>query len=156
MPSQRDSLDRLWKRCAGLPGGTWLFSRAFGLAVPYSATIGSRVVALEPGYCKTLLRDRRGPRNHLALIHAVALVNLGEMTSGLAMTMALTADVRGIVTTIGADYLKKARGTLTAEARVTVPPLGPEPQNTRVETIISDAAGDVVCRVFTIWRLARS
>lgn len=154
MASQRDTLDRLWRRLSPWPLGRWLFSRLFGWFVPYSATIGAVVDRLEPGYCRVHLADRRRVRNHLTSIHAVALVNLGELTSGLAMTLALPATIRGIVTSIGATYLKKARGTLTAEATVTIPALGPDPVDHRVETRITDAAGDEVCRVFTIWRLA--
>lgn len=155
MASQRDQLEELWRRLSALPGGRWLFSRTFGMLVPYSGTIGATVQALEPGYCRADLTDRRGLRNHLRSIHAVALVNLGEMTSGLAMTLALPPTVRGIVTEIGARYPKKARGRLIAEARVSVPTTGDQPVDHRVETVIVDATGDEVCRVHTIWRLAR-
>lgn len=154
MASERDRLDRLWRRLSPLPGGRWLFSRTFGWLVPYSGSIGAVVERLEPGYCRTRVRDRRGLRNHLQSVHAVALVNLGEMTSGLAMTLALPGSIRGIVTDIGAHFPKKARGHLVAESRVVVPEVGPDPVDHRVETIITDQQGDEVCRVHTVWRLA--
>jgi acyl-coenzyme A thioesterase PaaI-like protein len=145
----------LWRRTSRLPAGRWLFSRIFGWSVPYSGSVKAVVERLQPGLCEVTLRDRRRIRNHLDSIHAVALVNLGEMTSGLAMTMTLPPAARGIVTEIGAVYLKKARGELTARAQVTVPALGSDPVDTRVTTEITDQAGDVVCRVHTIWRLER-
>lgn len=156
MARERDRLATLWTRCAGLPAGRWLFSRLFGYFVPYSGSIGAVVQDLEPGYCRITVRDRRALRNHLRSVHAVALVNAGEMTSGLAMTMALPPEIRGIVTSIMADYPKKARGRLTAIARVTVPPVGESPVDHRVETIITDRTGDTVCQISTIWRLARA
>lgn len=149
-------LSRLWGRLRPLPGGRWLMSRAFGRAVPYSATVGATIQELEPGFCRIAVRDRRRLRNHLGSIHAVALVNLGEMTSGLAMTMAMPPGVRGIVTSLAASFPKKARGALVAEARVTVPEVGGDPIDHQVETSIRDAAGDVVCSVKTRWRLART
>ena len=156
MPSPAERLTSLWTRLRPLPGGRWMFSRLFGFMVPYSGTIRSNIEILEPGHCRSRLRDRRGVRQHLGSVHAVALVNLGEMTSGLAMTMALPPGVRGIVTDLRAQYLKKARGTLHGESRVTVPAIGAEPIDHEVETVIHDEAGDVVCRVHTIWRLART
>lgn len=156
MKSPRDRLEHLWRRLAPLPGGRWLFARIFGWAVPYSNTIGAEIGHLEPGLCRTTLPDRRRIRNHLSSVHAVALVNLGEMTSGLAMTLALPSDVRGIVTEIAATYSKKGRGTLTAEARVTVPAVGVTPVETPVETLIRDGDGATVCRVRTVWRLERA
>lgn len=147
-------LARLWARLAPLPGGTWLFSRVLGFMVPYTASIGAHVRELRPGYARVTLRDRRAVRNHLRSIHAIALTNLGEVTSGLAMLLALPPGVRSIVTQLTTEYLKKARGTLTAESTVVVPEVTGD-QEHEVVTEIRDAAGDVVSRTRVTWRLGR-
>ncbi len=152
MPAPAQRIASAWSRLHRLPGGTWLFSRFLGLMVPYTGTIGAHVRALEPGYARITLRDRRHVRQHLGSVHAVALVNLGEATSGLAMLMAVPEGVRSIVTGLRAEYFKKARGLLTAEARVTVPAVtGPVEHVVQAE--IKDAAGELVCRVSVVWRL---
>ncbi len=152
MPTPTDSVIRAWNRLHRWPAGTWLFSRLLGVMVPYTGTIGAHIRELAPGYCRATLRDRRKVRQHLGSVHAVALVNLGEVTSGLAMYMALPPGVRGIVTRLSAEYFKKARGLLTAEARVTVPVVT-EPVEHAVEARIADASGEMVCRVSAVWRL---
>lgn len=142
----------LWHRCKGLPFGRALFRILFGAMVPYSGSIGASVLTLEPGHAKLAMRDRRAVRNHLGSIHAVALANLGELTSGLAMTTALPAGVRGIVLRIESEYGKKARGSLVAESRVTVSDVkGDTDHEVRAE--ITDASGAVVCTVRVHWRL---
>jgi acyl-coenzyme A thioesterase PaaI-like protein len=144
----------LWRRCARLPGGRWLFGRLLRLQVPYSASIGARVEVLEPGYARLSLADRRAIRNHLRSVHAVALTNLGELTSGLAMITALPPGTRSIVTHIETEYSKKARGTLVAECRAAVPEALGAATDLVVAADIRDAAGDVVARVQVRWRLA--
>lgn len=142
----------LWRRCAGLPFGRQLFGALFAKQVPYSGSIGATVLDLAPGRAKLALRDRRAVRNHLGSIHAVALTNLGELASGLAMTTALPAGVRGIVLRIETVYLKKARGTLVCDCRANVPEVAGD-LNHEVHAEIRDGGGDIVASVRVVWRL---
>lgn len=141
-----------WRFCERLPGGNWIFSRLLGWRVPYSGSISPLITDLQPGYARVALRDRRAVRNHLDSIHAIALVNLGEIASGLALLTALPDNVRGIVTHIAIDYFKKARGRLVAESRVTPPRVSGDTQH-RVHADIRDQAGDVVARIEVCWQL---
>jgi uncharacterized protein (TIGR00369 family) len=142
----------LWRRLSGKPGGKALFSVLFGRMAPYTGTLGARVETLEPGFCRVSLQDRRRVRNHLNSIHAMALANLAEAASGLAVVVALAPGVQGIVTGFTIAYLKKARGRLVAECRVTVAAVTVEREQ-QAEVTISDAGGDIVARATATWRL---
>lgn len=143
----------MWNRLAPLPLGKRVFSWMVGRTAPYTGTVGGRYVELRPGYARVELRDRRAIRNHLASIHAVALVNLAEMTSGVALMTALPAGVRGIVTGLSIEYLKKARGTLWCETSASAPTVS-APTTVEVCADIHDAAGDRVARATVHWRLS--
>ena len=150
-PSQR--VASLWKSLSPKPGGTWLFSRILARVIPYSGTMGAHVRELRPGFAKLTLRDHRRVRNHLHSIHAIALANLGELTSGLALIPALPSGIRGILTALSVEYLKKARGTLEARCECVVPQSIVGTTEFTLVADIKDGAGDSVARVSAIWRV---
>ncbi|HRP07069.1 MAG TPA: hotdog fold domain-containing protein [Gemmatimonadales bacterium] len=142
----------LWRRLGRTAPGRWVFSKLVGLAVPYSGSIGARVVSLEPGRAVLTLRDRRAVRQHLGAVHAIALANLAELSSGMAMLSALPPGVRGIVTSISIRYHKKARGLLTATGEADPPAVSAQVEApARAE--IHDQAGELVAQATVTWLL---
>ena len=146
------ALRSAWARLSALPGGRWLFNRILAFMNPYSGAVGARVVTLEPGHAVLHLRDRRGIRNHLDSVHAIALANVAEMASGLAMLSALPAGARGIVTAIRIEYTKKARGTLVAESRIALPDVTVDGTHDFTSEV-RDESGEVVARATVTWKL---
>ena len=139
-----------WRAVSDRPGGKWLFSRVLGLIAPYTGSLGGTVQLLEPGYCVVTLPDRRRIRNHLNSVHAIALCNLGEKTTGLALMNSLPENTRGILTGISADYVKKARGLLTAECYCDIPESN-EKCEYSVNSDIRDTGGELVATVCARW-----
>lgn len=145
-----ERIRRLWDRLSPLPGGKRLFSFLVGRAAPYTGTLGATVTELRRGYCRVVLKERRKVRNHLRSVHAVALLNLAEMSSGLGAVYSMDPRLRGIITHLEMDYLKKARGTITAEC--TFPDLdGTERREEEFEVRLTDAAGELVARARARW-----
>ena len=149
-PSAR--LRSTWGTLSKLPGGRWMFGIVMRLMNPYSGAVGARVETLEPGYAKLVLKQRRGVENHLNSVHAIALANIAEMASGLAMLTGLPDTVRGIPTKISIDYLKKARGVLTAQARVAIPEVTADTDYV-VQSIVTNEGGEEVARAQVTWKL---
>ena len=140
----RTVMDR-WHRAEGSRFGRWLFSVALGRFAPYSGTIGARIERLEPGRAIVAMRDRKAVRNHLRSVHAAALMNLVEMSGSLAVISALPPGTRMIPTRVETDFVKKARGLLTAEARFELPPTT-GPTEAPATVAVRDAEGDEVAR----------
>ena len=149
-----ETMRRAWARLAPLPGGRWLFSKLVGWKAPYTGSIRPRVEALEPGFCRVAIRERRALRNPFHSIHAVALLNAAEAASGLATLVALPDDVRGIITRLEIDYAKKARGTIVAECRTSPPAgiVGPTPH--LADVVLTDETGETVATARATWTLA--
>ncbi|MCA9540875.1 MAG: DUF4442 domain-containing protein [Myxococcales bacterium] len=149
----RESLISLWQQANRLPGGKAIFSKLAAQMAPYTATIGARIEHLEPGHARTSMADRRAVRNHLNCVHALALANLAEETSGLAMLSGLPSGLRGIIYRFEIDYLVKARGTIYGEAHAPEVPEEDGAGDYGVDVALRDEAGTVVCRARFFWRI---
>lgn len=143
-------LQQAWNTLRRVPGGTRVFSKIIGRMAPYTGTIDAHVVELDTGYAKVEMRDRRAVRNHLDCVHAIALANLGEVATGVAVVYSLPEGMRGILKGISMEYLKKGRGTLTAECRTALPEAR-ERQELSVVGEIRDRQGDLVARATALW-----
>ncbi len=144
---ERNLIRDAWDKFKPVPGGSRLFDKMLGAMVPYSGSIKSEVKVLEPGYCEIQLKDRRGVRNHLKSVHAIALVNLAELAGNLALQYSMPDDGRFIVAGLRAKYLKKARGTLTARSHAPILDTA-ERQEYEIKVEISNEKGEVVTEVY--------
>lgn len=130
-----------------------MFSRLVGLFVPYAGTLKADIVEMAEGGAVVEMPDRRGVRNHLNSIHALALANLGELTANLALLTLCPPNGRFIVTRLEVDYLKKARGRLTCTCDVPSDLPWATIERTAATAILTDSQGDKVTRVTVYWKL---
>ena len=145
-----ETLRQTWGLLRHAPGGGMLMGQIIGNLAPYTGTIRPEILTLEEGYVRVRMRDRRAVRNHLRSVHAIALMNLGEVATGVAVLSSLSGGMRGIITHLGMDYLKKARGPITAECRAPRPVDG-ERHEYDVQADLTDTSGEVVARARARW-----
>ena len=145
MPGVEGVVMKRWSRAKGSIFGRWLFSRAVGRFAPYTGTIGARIEELQPGRSRVVMRDRKAVRNHLNSIHAVALSNLVELTGSLSIIASMYPDTRMIPVRLETEYIKKARGNLTAQGSCELPDPGFEGE-LQGNVVIRDRDGDEVAK----------
>jgi acyl-coenzyme A thioesterase PaaI-like protein len=141
----RNLIRQAWDLLSGVPGGRMLFSRLVGRMAPYTGSIHATVTVLRAGYAEVEMQDRRGVRNHLDSIHAIALVNLAELAGNLALAYSLPDDARFIVSGLEIEYMKKARGRITAIGESPIPRTSARVQYD-VPVTLRDTSGDEVAR----------
>ena len=141
-----------WDKLHRVPGGKTVFSRIIGRAAPYTGSIDAKVLELREGYARAEMRDRKAVRNHLRSVHAIALMNLAEVTSGVALVYGLPDDARGILRGLSIEFIKKARGTLTCECSFE-PVRDNQTRDYELVAEIRDARGVIVSRAKANWRI---
>src|SRR5689334_19348012 len=136
----RNLIRDAWTVLSRVPGGRHLFSRLVGRMAPYSGSIRATIVELRPGFAQVEMADRRAVRNHLDCIHAVALVNLAELCGNVALFYSLPEGSRFIVSGLSIEYVKKARGRITAISECPIPAAGVRAEY-KVPVVLRDASG---------------
>lgn len=150
--SSPSSMLQLWSVLKSVPGGGTMMGRLVGRMAPYTGTIKPEIEQLDIGYAKVSMRDRKKIRNHLRSVHAIALMNLGEVTTGVAMMVSMPEGLRGIPIHLAMDYVKKARGTITGECSCGVPEAGVKKEY-EITGLLRDTSGDVVAKCTARWMI---
>ena len=147
-----ERLRATWRSLSNKPGGKWLFSKLVSRFIPYSGTVTPEILELSPGRAVIAISERRKVRNHLRSVHAIALANLGEMSTGLALGFGMPAGTRSILVRVSCEYLKKARGRLfaTAEAPAVA---SAETHEYEVTSLIRDESGGLVAKTVAVWKV---
>jgi acyl-coenzyme A thioesterase PaaI-like protein len=150
--AKRATIAQMWDKAQGWPMGNRIFSYMIGRSARYTGTIGATVISYDNGTAVVELRDRPKVRNHLKSVHAVALMNLGELCTGLAVMAQVGGRGRGIVKNLSMDYTKKARGTITATCEAHIP--AETGKHDFIATgFLRDIEGEVVAKCTATWRL---
>ena len=145
LDGNRNLIKQAWDLLQGLPGGKVVFSRIVGRMAPYTGTIHASVAVLRVGHAEVVMADRKAVRNHLDCVHAIALANLAELAGNVALFYSMPDDARFIVSGMEIEYLKKARGTITAIGESPVPRTSQRAQYD-VPVSLRDASGEEVAR----------
>jgi len=146
-----ENLIILWNRIHSLPFGKKLFSWFLKRTIPYSGSVFPIVDFLDKGEARVYFNDRKKVRNHLNSIHAIALINLGELCSGLAMYSMLSSQYRAIIVQLNIVYLKKARGKITAIS--TVNENQTQVGEQKIEAKLMNSDSECVAVVTAYWRI---
>jgi uncharacterized protein (TIGR00369 family) len=144
---------QVYNRLSNLPFGNSIFTRMLTLRVPYFSTIHPFIAELRPGFCRVEMKERRSIHNHIRTIHAGALCNLCELTGGLAVEVSVPADLRWLPKEMTVQYIKKAKGKLTAVSKFDTAII--ESGDIRVPVVITDESGDPVLKASIMFYFSR-
>jgi uncharacterized protein (TIGR00369 family) len=89
--------------------------------VPFAAYVGVEITEIGEGTATAILTQSQNTSNHIATMHAGALFTLAEAASGAAMAgmfLERLAGLRPVAASSTIDYVKPARGAITAYAEV--------------------------------------
>lgn len=120
--SQSNLLSRVVAKIGKLPA--WLrpfaMTKMFTSQVRFAGTGAVQFLELEDGRALLQMKNVRKVQNHIHTIHATAMALLGETATGAALGMVLPDSRIPLLKSLHIDYVKRAQGTLRAEA--TLPP----------------------------------
>jgi len=142
-----------WDKLSKVPGGKQVFAALVGRYIPYTGSIKPMVETIENGRAVVKMKDRRAVRNHLDSIHALALANLGEFTTGLSLFSNLKNDQKAILVKLDIEYLKKARGQLHSEAVSQIPESFQSDSDFPICAEIKNKNNEIVSKVSAVWRV---
>lgn len=139
---------QIWNMLQNKPFGKQVYSCIIAIKSPYSSSISPEINYFTENECKCTIVTKRSIMNPFNSVHALALGNIGELTSGLIMLEWLEQNnKKGILTEIKCKYYKKARGKITAVCSLD------SIENNSIKTQVFDKEKNLVCSVKCYWNI---
>jgi len=95
-----------------------VFTFAFGSAVKFFRTSRLRFIAVSPHYALCEVKNRRRVQNHIGGVHAVSMALIAESATGVLVGLNVPASSIPVIKSMHVDYLKRATGSMRAEAQL--------------------------------------
>ena len=134
--------------------------------IPYNNHLGLELTEVSDGSGSVRLPDDAGLVNHVGSQHAGGLFSAGEFASGAAFIGAFAerlGDITPLAKSASIDYLKLAKGPITAKGRLVddkaglVERLDAEGRvEFPIEVSLTDAEGTEVARMTVNWHVKRN
>ena len=130
--------------------GEIVFNNMISFIAPYSGSICPSVEKFNKKESQCSIVEKRYIKNPFNSIHALALSNLGELTSGLLMIEYLkSSKQKGIITKITTEFHKKAKGKITANCNLT------SLKDGIIKSDLFNENNILVCEVFCKWKMKK-
>ncbi|MCG8433625.1 MAG: DUF4442 domain-containing protein [Gammaproteobacteria bacterium] len=130
-------------------------SYAIGRVIKFVGTAGIRIEELTQEKSLLRLPNRRRVQNHIGGVHAAATSLLAESATGLVVGMNLPDSRIPLFKSMHINYVRRAAGGLTAEARLTESDRqrirNEEKGDVTVQVHVTDANGDVPVECEMVW-----
>jgi acyl-coenzyme A thioesterase PaaI-like protein len=139
-----------------IPGGKKMLSRYMGKLIPYTGSMPFEIEELSSSHSVVSFQEERKIRNHLNCIHAIALANLGEFSTGALCMARVKPNENFILVNLEIDYLKKARGKISAKCQPSEAFLTENWVNggtLKLESNLFDSKNILVSRVRATWKI---
>jgi acyl-coenzyme A thioesterase PaaI-like protein len=146
----------LFQKAERIPGGRKILSRFLGRLIPYTGTIPFEIEELSQNSSAVSFTEQKKIQNHLNCVHAIALANLGEFSTGIICMANVVGKDNFILLGLEIEYLKKARGKITARCSISPDYLKNNWKNgntLRLESHLFDSKNILVAKVKASWKI---
>lgn len=118
--AQKNQLNTIVSKINLLPGfaRSRALSTFFGKMVKFTGTTGIIIETLTENRAVITLKNKKSVQNHIGSVHAVASVLIAESATGYLVGMNIPDTAVPVIKTIRADYVKRAKGDMRAEAHL--------------------------------------
>ncbi len=111
-------------------------STFFGKMVKYTGTTGIKIEELTEQRAVISVKNKKSVQNHIGSVHAVASVLIAESATGYLVGMNIPDTAVPVIKTIRADYVKRAKGDMRAEAHLSAEQINAMHTQEKGETIV--------------------